>query len=78
MDREVLLSKIAGWREAEATARNVRARDGTPPPADAFRRAMELWELRPELFDLPRTEAEQEGIEAVRLSWQRLREHWQE
>jgi hypothetical protein len=76
MDRELLRSKIAGWQEAEATARRLRARDGVPPPAEAFRRAMELWELRPELFERPRTEAELEGIEAVRLSWRRLREHW--
>jgi hypothetical protein len=76
MDRDLLRSKIAGWQEAEATARDLRVRDGAPPPAEAFRRAMELWELRPELFDHPRTEAELEGIAAVRSSWKRLRERW--
>ena len=76
MDRDTLDAMIRGQETAAVRARAVRAAAGAPPPAEAFERAMELWELNPDLFDQPRTEAEVRGIAQVRESWRRLRERW--
>jgi hypothetical protein len=75
-DRDLLRRKIAGWVEAEETSSAQRVAHGAPSPARAVEDALELWELRPELFDLPRTELELAEIASAARAWQRLRAHW--
>lgn len=76
MDREALKAMIRGQEAAAARSRALRAAEGPPSPAESFERALELWELDPDLFSRPRTETELRGIAEVREAWRRLRERW--
>jgi hypothetical protein len=72
MDPAAVRRWVAGFRAAAARDRR---RPATPmPPAEAFAAAMELWDLRPDLFDdEPDALRLREEAEA-RRAWARLRE----
>ncbi len=75
-DRDLLRQKMRGWVEAETTCNELRATQGAPSPAIAVSDALDLWDLRPDLFDLPRTDVEVAEFAAVAGAWDRLRAHW--
>lgn len=76
LERDMLMRKVAGWQEAEEASNRLRARDGVPSPEQAVEAALELWDLRPDLFDLPRTESELADIASAASAWARLRATW--
>lgn len=76
MDRGEWKRLAQGQQSAARRARAVRAAEGAPPPSEAFERAMALWELRPELFAMPRTAREEREIARVRDAWARVKAPW--
>lgn len=74
--REMLRKKMAGWAESADVSDRLRAASEPAHAAQAVADALELWELHPELFDLPRTANELRESAAVACAWQRLRSNW--
>ena len=72
LDAEQLKRMIAG-QEAAAAA-SLRALQVPDDATVAFDQAMDLWDLRPELFDAPPDVTRVREIEQARDCWARLRE----
>jgi hypothetical protein len=63
---------VAGFRAAAARDRR---RPAVPmAPQEAFDAAMELWDLKPELFDEEPDALRLREVDAARRAWARLRE----
>ena len=62
---------IAGQRAAAAAS--LGALDAPVDATTAFDEAMELWDLRPELFDAPPDLTRLREVEHARACWARLR-----
>jgi hypothetical protein len=72
-DRQTIARWLRGQRAAERRATEARAR-----PGSAFEDALELWDLRPELFDEPPDAVREREVAAAREAWKKLRRDWPE
>ncbi len=72
-DPAALRSFVRGQQLAHRESRLTSIPGSPLSPAEAFERAMELWDINLSAFDRPRTRTEREGIDSVRDAWGRLR-----
>jgi hypothetical protein len=69
-----LRQRVQGWRAAEVRERQLRALEGSLPPAEALEAALELCELMPE--NAGSDPIRERETERARLAWRRLRDGW--
>jgi hypothetical protein len=74
IDPQALRRMVAGFESAAREARRAEPAPGTPD--EAFAAAVELWELRPELFTEPPDPIRERGVAEARGAWARLRALW--
>jgi hypothetical protein len=74
-DRRAIARWLRGQRAAERRAHEARQ---AAPHHPTFEDALELWDLRPELFDEPLDAVRVREIAAAREAWKKLRRNWPE